>query len=361
MQVTGGQGVQAALFERETVGEAAYGPARAGSQPVSRHTQGQREMRTPLGDLGERGRVGVRALLSDQGGQEGGGFRGGELAEGQAVNALQAGEHPSAGDHHHSRAGARQERADLCFVAGVVQHQQAAPFRQCLPVQLGVALRAGLGQVLVRHPQRLQDTEYQLGRAGRGVVHAAQVDHELRVGKAVGQHSGGVQCQGGLARPRRPGQHHDHRLSGGLSGQCRQPCQLRLPADEIVDAARERTHAGRGVTGFAAGPGGGQQTLPLHFAESQAGRQRGDRSPLWSRPPPPLEISDPADADPRRLRQRLDRQRRLRPQLTQQCAESLTTHVGHPAPPAPSRHPHPNRSCPNKASRSAAARKILRC
>lgn len=337
MEVARGQGVQAALFHREAVGEAAYRPTGAGGQPVARHAQGQRQVPAVVGHLGQRGRVGSRPFRTYQGGQEGSGLFRAQFAQWQAVHALQAGEHPPAGHHHHSGTGTGQQRTDLGLVAGVVQHQQVPPVGQHLPVQPGAALRPRLRQVTVGHAEGLEHPQHQLGRLGRNLVHAPQVHHQLPVREPVGQFPGGMQRQRGLARARRSGHRRHHRTlrgrgamlrplgrawqAGGPDGELRQPGELPLAAHEVVDAAGESAYAQRTVPPAATGPGGGQQPFPLRLAQPQPRGERGHRSPLRRRPSAAFQIADAPHAHARSRGQGLDRQRRPQPQFPQQRPE----------------------------------------
>ncbi len=249
--VPGHQDVEPALVHGEPVGQAAHAPAGTRREPATGDPQSQGQVAAPQGHLTEGSGFPAGALLPDHPAEEGEGFLGGQHSQTHAVHVLKAGEHLAAGHHAHAPAPSGQQRRDLGLVAGIVEHQQAAPVAEEALVERGPPGGTSLGDLRVRDVELLEHAQHDVRRRGRILVHAPQVHHHLAVREVFRQYPGRLQGQRGLAHAGRSRYGHDRGpgTTGRGSGnrgearrRVRQCGQLVPPSDEIVDAAGERTH-----------------------------------------------------------------------------------------------------------------------
>jgi hypothetical protein len=205
-------------------------------------------------------------------------------AEGQRLGVLgqdQASEPVTAGHNDEAARRARQQRADLPNVAGVVEQHEHPPAGQEAAVQADLRVEARR-DARPRHHERVEEAAYRVGRLDRqsGRVETPQVDVELPIGKPVSRPVGRVHGQGGLADPGRSVDDHDHDRAiglGGLISQVDQHGEFSLTSGEMAGGQRQlpRHDLGRlirGAIGGSAGPGG--QPRRRHGARAAAA---GDR------------------------------------------------------------------------------------
>ena len=200
--VSGGEFGEPVLGVGEVGGEVGDVPARVVGQASSEQGDGQRQIPTQPGQLGDR--VGVRAVLgaAGQAGEQLDGLVRGQDVQRQWLRAVQGDQTAAAGDQYQAPGRPGQQRFDLGVPDGVVQHQQhllvdqaATPplrprFHPCRDL---VGSHAGAGQQVSEHLIRV-------GRLlARGV--AMQIDEQLSVGKGVGEQVRGAGNQRRLTHP----------------------------------------------------------------------------------------------------------------------------------------------------------------
>ena len=219
--------------------------ATGGGEVGGGHPQRQRQVGADPGQLGRRRRLGRHPIRPEDRGQQGVRLVRAEHVEGQAVGAVageQAGQPVPAGDQHQAAGAARQQRADLVGVDGVVQHHQHPPVGQQRPVPAGRRLHVDR-DLFGRLAERTQQVRQRLHRAYRRVDgEAAQVDVQLPVREAV-RGPGVAQCTASvvLPTPAMPAMAEMTTDVRRPPGPVRQ--QLVQPA-EVVGPAGETRHVG---------------------------------------------------------------------------------------------------------------------
>ncbi len=244
------------------------------------------------------------------------------LRQGQAVDVLQSGQRPPAGDRHQAPPAPGQQRTDLRLVAGVVQHDQAPAVAQQGAQQPGAAPRVLLRQPAVRHAEGLQQRLFRV----HGAFHPVQVDHEAPVGEHRPQIRCHLQRQRRLpaSRRARDERHRRSQTGAGAFRSLPQQGQLRFTSREVLHGSRRhRRPRHRDRARGSRRPAHGQQRLPLRVREAEPLRQRHGRAPLRNPAAAPLHVADRPDAHARRLGQLLDGQTASLPQITQNGTERL--------------------------------------
>ncbi|WP_440900759.1 hypothetical protein [Actinosynnema sp.] len=236
---------------------------------LPRDAQRQRQPRAQPGQLHELRRVVGRAVVVGDAVQQLHGLRLGEHVQHEAVRAVaghQAGEPAATGDHDQAARRARQQRADLRDVGGVVEQHEHAAAREHRAVGGGPALQVG-GHRLAGVAQGPQEVvERVRGRDRRAGVVAAQVDVELAVREGGGHPVRPVHGERGLADPGGAG---DHAQADAGHVRTEVVVQEAVEALELLVAVHVAAH----VSGELAGrrPGGaGARAVEVHAPVDRA-------------------------------------------------------------------------------------------
>ena len=168
--------------------------------------QGKRQLPAQPDDLLHRAGLG-RDPVGAQPALKGfpGGGHGREVQRDQpgAVGHGQTGQRVPAGRDHQASRGARQERANLPYVARVVQDNENALSGQDAPVHSGSRVEA-VGYPPGRHPQRAEQGVQRVFGRGRGAagVESTQIQVQLPVLKMPRRAMRPVNGEGGFPYPR---------------------------------------------------------------------------------------------------------------------------------------------------------------
>ena len=127
----------------------------------------------------------------------------------RAFGDHEPGQPVAAGDQHQAARRARQQRADVIAVAGVVEQDEHSPPGQRI-AQHGRRPRDVAGHAVRADSERLEKPAHRVERLdASSVVVAVQVDVELAV-EVVRDPVGPVHGKGGLSDPGHPGNRRDH-------------------------------------------------------------------------------------------------------------------------------------------------------
>ena len=153
------------------------GPGRTVAQPGRRDAQGEGQASAQLRDLGQNQIVGRDARRSGHGMQQRERVGRRQHVQRERVRVVEAFEASAAGDQHQTSGAGGQQRTDLGFAGGVVQHDQSAGAGQALAVERGALLdvvRDALRRYVQRAQQRLQRVAGCAWFVALGVGHAGR-------------------------------------------------------------------------------------------------------------------------------------------------------------------------------------------